>query len=131
MKFIHLFEMPQRFDHPGTVPASDVPYNAPVATQFLKFIQRVGEDRVHANRFAQPWEVEHFTIAGIKYGVLSSDDDLMRDMKRWEAYDQVHPMLTTRSPTDLSYEASQTGRRWKAAELWISSDPEAIPSLCC
>jgi len=71
MKYIHLIEMPHRFDEPESIVDGSDPGHVPAAIAFGKFIARMG-DRVHATRTPDQ-QLVTFKIGKERYSVYESD----------------------------------------------------------
>lgn len=114
--------MPYRFEEPEATPVGEYPAHMPVALQFGKFVERMG-DRVHVSTKSSH---VRFNIGGEIFRVDKSDTKLIDAMTKWQVYDKMHPLNVRYfvSPTDaFMYARFGMKREWPEAEPYIIKDP--------
>lgn len=114
--------MPHRFNEPEATSAGEYPGHMSVALQFGKFIERMG------SRVYVPSKSSHvrFNIGKEPFRVTKSDTKLVEAMRKWQAYDKIHPLNVRYfiSPKEAYYYAREVlTHEWPEAEPYIMKNP--------
>jgi len=116
--------MPHRFDEPEATPTGEYPAHMAVALQFGKFV-----NSQHSRVFSHSRPSTHITIDDIIYRIDSSDTKLVDAMKRWRAYDKIHPLkvrFLVNASTTLGYCLDHPEHRWYEGEQVILKSKNAV-----